>query len=146
MPDEEQRVQLATILLFAAYTGARPAEYVDASLSNRDKEKIKNASWRKMTPWDNPNDSDYDDLEFDELERVKSLCWEDVELRLVSIGEGPPVLAMWVSHTRHKGVDRNPLPYVHFTTHIKRSLLTGNLAPFSASHRNKNQSLILLLI
>ena len=112
MPDEEQRVQLSVILLFAAFTGARPAEYVDASLSEKDKKKIKNAFWRKTTPWGDPDDSDYDNFDINELERCKCLCWEDVELRMVSIDEKRPVLAMWVAHTQHKGVDKNPLPCV----------------------------------
>jgi hypothetical protein len=85
MSDEEQRVQLATILLFAAFTGSRPAELVDAQLSAKDKKKIKDAFWRQTTPWDDPNDSDYDGTEVNVLDRVKSLCWEDVELRIVAL-------------------------------------------------------------
>ena len=63
MPDEERRVQLATVLLFAAFTGSRPAELVDASLSAKDRKKIKYAFWRKTTPWDNPDDSDCDETD-----------------------------------------------------------------------------------
>ena len=112
MPDEEQRVQFATILLFAAFTGSRPAELVDASLSAKDKKKIKDAFWRKTTPWDNPDDSDYDGPEVNFLDRAKSLCWDDVELRIVALDDGRMVLAMWIAFTHHEGVDRKPLPYV----------------------------------
>ena len=115
MPDEEQRVQLATILLFAAFTGSRPAALVAASLSAKDKKKIKDAFWRKTTPWDNPDDSDYDEAEVDPFERIKSLCWEDVELRIVALDDGRMVLAMWIAFTHRKGVDRKPLPYVSIT-------------------------------
>ena len=92
---------------------------MDTFLSNNDKEKIENASWRKKTLWSHSDDSDYDDRDIDEFERVKSLCWGDFELRLVLFGEGRPVFAMWVAHTWHKGVDRKPLPYVHLTKHMK---------------------------
>ena len=39
-PDEEQRVQFATIFLFAAFTASRPVELVDASLSKKDRDTI----------------------------------------------------------------------------------------------------------
>lgn len=94
MSDEEQRVQLVTILIFAAFTGSRPAELVDASLSEKDKEKIKDAFWRRKTPWTNPDDLDYGDVEMDPLERARSLCWEGVELRMLSLDDGRMVLAM----------------------------------------------------
>ena len=105
-------MQLATILLFTAFTGLRPAELVDASLSAKDKKKIKDVFWRKTTPWDNPDDSDYDEAEVDPFERSKSLCWEDVELRIVALDNGRMVLAIWIAFTHHKGVDRKPLPYI----------------------------------
>jgi hypothetical protein len=41
-PNERQRLQLATILLFAAYTSSRPAELVDAEASDAEKAKYKN--------------------------------------------------------------------------------------------------------
>ena len=77
MPDEKQRVQLATILLFA---GSRSAELVDTSLSAKDKQKIKDTFWHQETPWEDPNDSNYDADDVDPLEQVKSLCWEDIKL------------------------------------------------------------------
>ena len=70
----------------------------------------------RMTPWDYPDDSDYDGAEVNVLDRVKSLCWEDVELRIVALDDGRMVLAMWIAFTHHKGVDRKPLPYVSDTT------------------------------
>ena len=94
MPDEEQRVQLVTILLFAAFTRSRPAELVDASVSAKNEQKIKDAFWRKTTPWDKPDDSDHDGAEVNVLDRVKSLCWEDVKLRMVALDDKRMVLAM----------------------------------------------------
>lgn len=113
---DEKRVQLATILLFAAFTGSRPADLVNASLSAKDKKKINDAFWRKTTPWDDLDGSDYDEIEVDLSERAESLCWEDVQLRIVTLDDGRMVRAMWIAFTHRRGVDRKPLPYVITTT------------------------------
>jgi hypothetical protein len=41
-PNKRLRLQLATILLFTAYTSSRPAELVDAEASDAEKAKYKN--------------------------------------------------------------------------------------------------------
>lgn len=128
MPDEEQRVQVATLLLFALFAGVKPAELVD-SLSAKEK-NIQDAFWRKAGLWDDPKTSGYDDIETDPLEQCKSLCWEDVELRKMALADGRTKFAMWIRFAYHKGLDRKPLPCVYCHLSIA-SLLTSSSAPSS---------------
>ncbi|KAI9877636.1 MAG: hypothetical protein M1830_003251 [Pleopsidium flavum] len=91
-PNEEQRVQLLTILLFAAFTAPRPAEL------------------------DNPDDFDYEeDSVNEETKRSKSLCWEDIELSLVPKPGRRPGVSMRVRMANHKGADRKPKPTIFFS-------------------------------
>ena len=83
---------------------------MDASLSANEKKKIRDAYWRTKAPWDDPDDSDYDETETNILQRAKFLFREDVELRLVALDDGRWVLGMWVAFEYHKGVDRELLP------------------------------------
>ncbi|KAI9810031.1 MAG: hypothetical protein M1827_006729 [Pycnora praestabilis] len=116
-PNERQRVQLPMILLFAAYTASRPGELVDAMLSQENKRRIKEMNQQWKEPWDNPENSDYDEIGADrgkekETERSKAVCYEDIRLMLLrnpTPGERH-VLAMEITLAHHKGVDRRLKP------------------------------------
>ena len=84
---ERQRLRLATILLFAVFTSARPAELVNGEVSERLKKKIKDLKWLQdtMQPpdamWspDGDSESDYGRA----AKRSKALCYEGVCLRVL---------------------------------------------------------------
>lgn len=120
LPNERQRVQLATILLFAAYTSSRPAELVDAEASGKGKDKNKkwNWDWSSPAPWEDCNDSNYDDDNQGagvQKSRGKAICYEDIRLMVLRNpdDQGRPVVAMEVKLQHPKGVDRKPKPWVN---------------------------------
>ncbi|ELR02067.1 hypothetical protein GMDG_05228 [Pseudogymnoascus destructans 20631-21] len=127
-PTEDQRLTTATIMLLSIYTGCRPAELVDAlkraggKTTSRKRPHIEvwdaindldEDEWR--APWDNKNDSEYDDDYFDPdtVEReYKSLCYEDIRLWIVRnpTEEERDLLGMEITFSHHKGADRKPKP------------------------------------
>lgn len=109
-PNERQQHQLATIQLFAAYTSARPAELVNGEVSKEQKAKF-SGNWSSHNPWDDPDNSDYEQGG-GKPERSKALCWEDVCLMLLRDPDNKewPVVAMKVTLSHHKGVNRKPKP------------------------------------
>ena len=112
-PNERQRVQLATILLFAAYTSSRPAELVDAQVSEKSKKNENNWKWRSEDdPWNDSSNTDFADGVRDTRRRSKAICYEDVCLMVLRNpdNDGRPVVAMEVTLSHHKGVDRKPKP------------------------------------
>ena len=116
-PHERQRVQLATIMLFGAYTSSRPAELVDAEASEKEKARIKHWEWSQPVPWDDPDNHDYKEDEDEDgngkkKNRPKAIFYEDVCLMVLRNPDegGRPVVAMEVTLSHHKSVDRKPKP------------------------------------
>ncbi|KAF2174706.1 hypothetical protein K469DRAFT_685751 [Zopfia rhizophila CBS 207.26] len=120
-PDEEQRLLLALLFLFAAYTGCRPCSLVDASVKKSD-EGARNAAKDEAIRFcdsgeDDENDSEYDEEpEFDEdglpfvdIEELKSVLYEHVTIMAVKVQDRMvPVMFITIIHT--KGEDRKPQP------------------------------------
>lgn len=93
-PSERQRLQVPAVFLLCAGTGARPGEFVDASVPNPNQSEVTN----------NPN--------FQEGNRTlcKALCSEDVRIFLIRDEGKRPALAMDVRLAHHKGVNNRPKP------------------------------------
>ena len=139
-PTEDQRHGLATILLLSIFTGARPAELVDAMKQNApdkypwehlddpdleelDDEQLDlqkhpdDPNYNRAQPWDDIDNTDYDDVtgEFIKTKiRYKALCYEDIQLWIVQnpTQGGRDLVAMEITLKHHKGADRKPKPYV----------------------------------
>lgn len=128
-PLERHRIGLAGIYLGLAYTGARPAEFVDG-----EKKKPKDGTYEELFGTkgliagrdglgdkedDEPPDEHsrlLEDMLTQETEgrgRPKALCYEDILLMVVRHPEtGEDVLAMAIKFIHHKGSDNKPKPYV----------------------------------
>jgi hypothetical protein len=116
-PDERQRVQLAVIMLFAAFTASRPGELVDGS---RKRGRRKAANQRAKTeggiqlPWNDIDNDDFDEITNTEPDgyRPKALCYEDVSVVLLPNPKDGTrnVLAMEIRLANHKGSDNKPKP------------------------------------
>lgn len=125
---EWHRVQLPGCNQGLAYTGARPAEFVDGEKrSGQDdslQELFPGASRRSEKEDDDKDDDRAPDENSRLLEellsqetagrgRPKSLCYEDILLMVVRRPEtGEDVLAMSIKFIHHKGADNKPKPYV----------------------------------
>lgn len=92
-------MQFALILLLLAYTGCRPAELVDLG--------------KKRSPDSDLDDDDDTMIDAESArQRFKALCYEDISLLVVQNPEPSKrdVLAIEVTLSHHKGVDRKPKP------------------------------------
>ncbi|KAI0626734.1 DUF3435 domain-containing protein [Pyrenophora tritici-repentis] len=117
LPDEEHRILIALLLLFAAYTGARPVSLVDASMKDpaeRTTDKVRDPAIRFY----DSSEEDEDDTSatesgssesVPESEQLKSILYEHVTLVAVRV-QGRVRLAMWVTLIHTKGEDRKPQP------------------------------------
>lgn len=130
---EDDRHDLATLLLFQAFTGCRPAELVDASKGNACQDPLVDPDDTndEQSSCDATNQDDYgvaadkvDDGSSDDLpeldwfgepiRKYKALCYEDICLWIVQNpqrGERD-LLAMEVFLRHHKGADNKPKPCV----------------------------------
>ena len=130
-PQERRRVNLHGVLLFLAYTGGRPAEFVKnvrKPPNDGSQEKIfgpQAIMERALQACDEDLDKD-DEAEPSEDSgllqnmlsravtsrgRPKALCYEDILLSIVrhpETGRDVPVMAVRLIH--HKGADRKPKP------------------------------------
>jgi hypothetical protein len=114
----QQQLDLALIILFAAYTGARPGELVDGRKRRKDKGSPRvdlPASWDDLNHLHYDND-DEDDEGSNDGRRTKALCYEDISMILLRNPRNlrQNVLAMEVRLANHKGCDNKPKPYVTF--------------------------------
>ena len=110
-PNERQRLQVPAVYLLCAGTGARPGEFVDASVTLKGKRKRISDMWGP-NPWDNPDNFDFQggNHEREHGKRSKALCYEDVRIFLVRVEGKRPALAMDVRLAHHKGADNRPKP------------------------------------
>lgn len=119
-PDEEQRLLLALLLLFAAYTGCRPCSLLDTSKKkpesgarsvHRDEAiRFCDSSDDDETEDEEEPDFDEDGLPVDE-EELKSVLYEHVTIMVVRVRDRlVPVMFITIIHT--KGEDRKPQPLV----------------------------------
>jgi hypothetical protein len=79
-PDEQQRLQLAFLILLSAYTATRPAALVYKVI-----DQIKQRE--HYLGWENDEDYDNDKMELD-WEDIKTRCYEDVTLLMLPNPEG----------------------------------------------------------
>ena len=117
-PDEEQRLLLALLLLFAAYTGSRPCSLVDAAVKKVD--KVIGSDTEEANPYndidelndgyesaysnnskDNENEFSFASMDTNEL---KSILYQNVTILAVRVGDRT-VLAMFITIIHGKGED-----------------------------------------
>ena len=123
-PWEGHRVQLPGCYLSLAFTGGRPAEFVDGEKRSDDNECLKEL-FSYISTGSTPSDEDksHDEnhwlleemisQEYKDRGRPKALCYEDIQLMVVCHPEtGEEGLAMAIRLAHHKGVDNKPKPYV----------------------------------
>lgn len=121
--EEEQRLLVDLLLLFGAYTGARPVSLVDASVRDRDKEAIEEVRDNAIQFYDS-SDEDESNQEGEmcesglqasynvpEVERLKSILYEHVTIVAVRV-QSRVQLAMFLTLIHTKGEDRKPQPFV----------------------------------
>ena len=120
-PDEEQRLLLALLLLFAAYTGSRPCSLVDAAVKKVD--KVTGSDTEEANPYSDideindgyenaySNNSEDDEDQFSfagvDTNELKSILYQDVTILAVRVGDRI-VLAMFIIIIYRKGEDRKP--------------------------------------
>ncbi|KAK4198138.1 hypothetical protein QBC40DRAFT_230740 [Triangularia verruculosa] len=127
---ERHRIQLSGCYLGLAFTGARPAEFVDGERKSGNDRCLEELFPRHDTG-SAPNDED-NDRHFRLLEelilqerssrgRSKALCYEDILLMMVRHPEtGKDSLAMSIKLAHHKGADNKPKPTIFFFTPTRR--------------------------
>lgn len=119
-PDEEQRLLVALLFLFAAYTGSRPCSLVDASVKKLE-DPTRNTV-EDETPsscdsgYEDDNSEDGDEPAYDkdadtDMEELKSVLYEHVTILAVKVKERS-VLVMFITVIHTKGEDRKPQPSV----------------------------------
>ena len=109
-PNERQRLQVPAVYLLCGGTGARPGEFVDASVTLKENE-TQNSDWWGPDSWDDPDHFNFRrNYEKEPGKRCKALCYEDVRKFLVRVEGKRPALAMDIRLAHHKGVDNHPRP------------------------------------
>lgn len=122
-PSERQRLDVAGCYLILAYTGCRPAEVVDG-----EKNIPLDGCWDELfgdqttppleaVPGDTAGEHHFKevsrllDLEAQNRNRPKALCYEDIQLMVIRHPEtGLDTLTMSIKFTHHKGADNRPKP------------------------------------
>ncbi|KAK3898542.1 hypothetical protein C8A05DRAFT_47176 [Staphylotrichum tortipilum] len=123
---EGHRVQLAGCYLGLAFTGARPAEFVDREKMSDDGEcqEIFQTVMKNISGYEGEAPDKHSRLledmisqEYEDRGRPKALCYEDILLMIVCHPEtGEDILVMYIRLMHHKGMDNKPKPTVfHFT-------------------------------
>lgn len=78
LPTEDDRLDIATITLFQAYTGGRPAEFVDASKGDACKDPLGEAE--ELQEYGQATDRPNTGFDFDDADEVGSELFEDEKL------------------------------------------------------------------
>jgi len=125
-PDEEQRLLIALLFLFAAYTGCRPCSLVDASVKKSDDARNtvqdRAINFYNSESEDHEYDSEHNgEAEFDEndppsidVEELKSVLYEHVTIMVAKV-QGRFVPAMFITIIHTKGENRKPQSSVSTT-------------------------------
>ncbi|KAK4108882.1 hypothetical protein N656DRAFT_792137 [Canariomyces notabilis] len=129
---EKHRIYLPGCYLGLAFTGARPAEFVDGERSS-GKDGCLEELFPQYATGGAPSDEDKapDELsrllermisqEYEGCGRPKALCYEDILLMVVRHPEtGEDVLAMSIKLAHYKGADNKPQPTIFFFTPTRR--------------------------
>lgn len=129
-PSERRRINRWGCYVFFMYTGARPAELVDAERKDpKDGSRTVLFGMKVVTSGEGEGDDDDGEppppdkdskviiellvQEFKERRRPKALCYEDIVMMMVRHPvTGRNTLAMAVRFTHHKGADNRPKPFV----------------------------------
>ncbi|KAI0436703.1 FluG domain-containing protein [Xylaria telfairii] len=131
---ERHRFNLSGVYQGLAFTGARPAEFVDGEKKNKDEclHEIfpRNAIASVGDDEENKAPDDHSRLleemisqEIADRGRPKALCYEDILLMIVRHPEtGKDVLAMAIKLAHHKGADNKPKPTIFFFTLARRMI------------------------
>ncbi|KAK0707074.1 hypothetical protein B0T26DRAFT_729064 [Lasiosphaeria miniovina] len=128
-PWEGHRIQLPGCYLSLAFTGGRPAEFVDGEKRSDDDECLKELFSYISTGSDGDKAPDENSTVLEEMisqehkdrGRPKALCYEDIQLMVVRHPEtGDEGLAMAIRLAHHKGVDNKPKPTIFFFTPARR--------------------------
>ncbi|EAQ91198.1 predicted protein [Chaetomium globosum CBS 148.51] len=131
-PWERHRIQLPGCYLGLAFTGARPAEFVDGETKTGKDEYTKEILSQiaaTSIPSDEDEAPDEDSRllekmilqELGDRGRPKALCYEDVLLMIVCHPEtGEDMLVMYIRLAHHKGMDNKPKPTIFYFTPTKR--------------------------
>ncbi|KAL2260202.1 hypothetical protein VTK26DRAFT_5876 [Humicola hyalothermophila] len=131
-PSERHRLNLLGCYFGLAFTGARPAEFVDGE-RNGDKDGCLEELFPRYVARSPPYDKDiapdkYSGLleeiilqECKSYGRLKALCYEDILLMVVCYPEtGEDVLAISIKFVHYKGADNKPKPTISFFTPTRR--------------------------
>jgi hypothetical protein len=127
--EEEQRLLVDLLLVWGAYTGARPVSLVGSSVSIPNEEsaaKVRDDAIRfydsSVEDEDEHEDKGEDDTctadsqlsdhDVPEAECLKSILFEHVTIVAVRVGTQVKV-AMFLTLIHTKGEDRKPQPFVH---------------------------------
>ncbi|KAF3768192.1 hypothetical protein M406DRAFT_336858 [Cryphonectria parasitica EP155] len=128
----KHRIQLAGCYLGLAFTGARPAEFVDGERkSGKDRcleelfpRRAMGASGEDKEKAPDENSELLEELLAQEhiiRGRSKALCYEDILLIVVRHPDtGKDVLAISIKFIYHKGVDNKPKPTIFFFTPTRK--------------------------
>ncbi|RYO87789.1 hypothetical protein DL766_004613 [Monosporascus sp. MC13-8B] len=129
---EKHRIYLPGCYLGLAFTGARPAEFVDGERKS-GKDGCLEELFPQHAPRSTPSDEDeatdenprlLAEMILQECEscgRPKALCYEDMQLMVVRHPEtGEDVLAMSIRLAHHKGENNKPQPTIFFFTPTRR--------------------------
>ena len=138
---ERHRFQLAACYQILCYTGARPAELVDAGRKAPKDGSADQLFGQKLVSEDKEGEEESEEedeasksitdllvQENNKRNRSKALCYEDIMIMIVRhpvTNQGVPAMAIKFIH--HKGADRKPKPYVSGSIMGKSSIqLTEN--------------------
>jgi hypothetical protein len=86
-PSERQRVQVPAIWNLCGGTGARPGEFVDATVSLKSDTSKPGQDLNRLNPWDDANNPEFlpESNDHRDGDRPKALCYEDVRMYIVRV-------------------------------------------------------------
>ena len=125
--EEEQRLLVDLLLVWGAYTGARPVSLVGPSVSFPNKESAAKVRDDAIRFYDSNDEDEYEDegnnktctedlrpsdYDVPKAECLKSILFEHVTIIAVRVGTQVKV-AMFLTLIHTKGEDRKPQPFVY---------------------------------
>ncbi|KAG4269065.1 hypothetical protein FPRO04_12297 [Fusarium proliferatum] len=137
-PGERHRINLAGCYQLLCYTGARPAELVDAERQKPKDGSIQELFGQNAVQSSSSASSEEQEVPTDEQSKVlngllcqetvgrgrpKALCYEDIQMMIVrhpATGRCMPAMAIKFVH--HKGADNKPKPTIFYFTPTRKLL------------------------